>query len=230
MTLHFAELYFAAAGKREFNVSINGTQVLTNFDIVATAGGIDFALQGSFSTTASTTGQIVIQFSNGAVNQPSVNGIEVQPATVPTLVAINAGDAATGSWLADQDVSGGSASGTKSAIATSLVTNPPPQAVLQTAREGVFTYTIPGFTPGSTHTVNLYFAELYFTAAGKRQFNIILDGTQVLTNFDIVATADAANTAVERSFSTAANSSGQIVIQFSDGVVNQSAVNGPTIQ
>ena len=48
--LHFAEIYWTAAGQRRFNVAINGTQVLTNFDIFATAGA-NKALVRDFSAT-----------------------------------------------------------------------------------------------------------------------------------------------------------------------------------
>jgi len=41
VTLDFAETYVTAAGQRIFSVSINGTQVLTNFDICAAAGGMN---------------------------------------------------------------------------------------------------------------------------------------------------------------------------------------------
>jgi len=37
--LGFTESYVTSPGQRIFNVSINGTQVLTNFDIYAAAGG-----------------------------------------------------------------------------------------------------------------------------------------------------------------------------------------------
>jgi len=37
-TTKFAEIYWTKTGQRIFNVSINGAQVLTNFDIVAAAG------------------------------------------------------------------------------------------------------------------------------------------------------------------------------------------------
>jgi hypothetical protein len=38
LTLKFAEIQYASAGARVFNVTINGAAVLTNFDIVAQAG------------------------------------------------------------------------------------------------------------------------------------------------------------------------------------------------
>ena len=75
--LHFAETYFTAAGKRQFNVAINGTTVLTNFDIYATAGA-NKALVEQFTATANSSGQIVIAFTNGAVDQPKSSGIEIR--------------------------------------------------------------------------------------------------------------------------------------------------------
>src|SRR6185437_1357406 len=116
------------------------------------------------------------------------------------------------------------------AIDTSLLTGTvPPQAVLQSNRYGTFTYTVPGFTANSSHTVTLYFAEEYWTASGKRVFNIAINGTTVLTNFDIFATAGAEYKAVQKSFTATANSSGQIVIT-STNVTDNAQVNGISIQ
>ncbi len=50
----------SAAGMREFNVLINGTQVLTNFDVFATAGGKDIAIVKSYTATASSSGTITV--------------------------------------------------------------------------------------------------------------------------------------------------------------------------
>ncbi len=63
--------------------------------------------------------------------------------------------------------------------------NAAPMGVYQHGRAGVFTYTIPGLTSGSTYTVLLHFAETYFSAAGNREFNVAINGTTVLTNLDI---------------------------------------------
>lgn len=77
MRLHFAELSWTAAGQRVFNVAINGTQVLSSFDIFATAGVQNQALTEQFNTTANSSGQIVIAFTNGGADNPEINGIEV---------------------------------------------------------------------------------------------------------------------------------------------------------
>jgi hypothetical protein len=224
VNLHFAEIYWTAAGKREFNVLINGTQVLTNFDVFATAGGENIAIKESFNATANSSGAITIQFTTGAADLPKVSGIEVLSGS--PLLEVNSGGTATGTWLADEDFSGGTASSTTAAINTSLVTNPAPQAVYQTERFGAFTYTIPNLTPGASYTVMLHFAEIYWTAAGKREFNVLINGTQVLTNFDIFAAAGGEDIAIVKSFSATANSAGAISIQFTTGAADLPKVSG----
>ena len=73
--LYFAETYWSAAGKRIFNVSINGTQVLTNFDIVAAAGAAKKGIVKSFTVT--TSGPVVVSFGRTAADNPAVSGLEV---------------------------------------------------------------------------------------------------------------------------------------------------------
>jgi endoglucanase Acf2 len=146
-------------------------------------------------------------------------------------ISINAGGGAAGSFVADTGFSGGSPISTSAAIDVGLIPPPvPPQAVYQTGRSGVSTYTIGGFTPGSGHQVQLHFAEIVFTAARQRAFNIIINGTTVLSNFDIVANAGVPNKAIEENFSATANSSGQIVIQFTTGSAGTPLVNGLVVQ
>src|SRR6202021_349646 len=90
--LDFAEEYWTAAGSRTFNVLINGTQVLTNFDIFATAGGEYIAVIEPFTATASSTGTVTIQFVTVKDNA-QVNGIEVFPSggTANTVTVTNPG-------------------------------------------------------------------------------------------------------------------------------------------
>jgi len=326
--LHFAETFFSSAGSRTFNVSINGTQVLTNFDIFAAAGAKNKAVIEQFTETANSSGQYVIQFTS-VVNNSLVSGIEVTSGaacTAPTApsglsataisssqinlawtastsscavtynvfrsttsgftpssanqissgvtgtsfsdiglapsttyfylveatnsggtsgpsnqasahtqpvatstVQINSGGPAVSPFVADVDFSGGGTIDHANTIDLSGVTNPAPMAVYQTARVGNFTYTIPGFAAGSSHTVRLHFAETFFSSAGSRTFNASINGTQVLTGLDIFAAAGAKNKAVIEQFTANANASGQYVIQFTS-VVNQSLVSGIEVQ
>ena len=82
MRLHFAETFFSTTGSRVFNVSINGTQVLTNFDIVAAAGAKNKAIIEQFNgKAANSSGQYVITFTS-VVNNSLVSGIEITPGAI----------------------------------------------------------------------------------------------------------------------------------------------------
>jgi len=326
--LHFAETFFNTAGSRTFNVSINGTQVLTNFDIYAAAGAQNKAVIEQFTENANSNGQYVIQFTS-VVNNALVSGIEITsgasctapsapsglsaaavsssqinlswtastsscavtynvyrsttsgftpsssnqvasgvgtttfsdtgltPSTtyfylvegvnsagtsgasnqasattqagITNPVQINAGGPAVSPFVADEDFAGGATISHANTIDLSGVTNPAPMAVYQTGRDANFTYTIPGFVAGSSHTVRLHFAETYWSSTGSRLFNLSINSTQVLTNFDIFAAAGAKNKAVIEQFTEPANSSGQYVIQFTT-VKDNSLVSGIEIQ
>jgi beta-glucosidase len=325
--LHFAETYWTAAGQRIFNVSINGTQLLTNFDIFAAAGGQNIANIQQFTAPANATGQYVIQFTT-VINNSLVNGIEIlsssscaaptapgaltttatsttqismswtassapcsgitytifrstaagftpssnnqvtsgltataysdtglTPSTTyyylveavgsglssaassqasattqsvvvsPQVVAINAGGTGADSFLPDQDYVGGTTISHANTINTTKVTNPAPPAVYQTGRIGNFTYTIGGFKTATNYVVRLHFCETYWTSAGSRAFNVSINGSQVLTNFDIFAAAGGQNIANIQQFTEPVNSNGQLVIQFTT-LVNNSLING----
>lgn len=147
-----------------------------------------------------------------------------------TTTSISAGGSASGTFLADTYYSGGSTYSTSAAIDTSLVPAPvPPQSVFQHERYGNFTYTIPGLSAGSPYAVTLYFVESYWTAAGQRLFNVAINGSSVLSAFDIFAAAGARNKAIARTFNTTANSSGQVVIAFTNGAANNAKVDGITV-
>ena len=84
VTLKFAEIYWSSAGQRVFHVSINGTQALTNFDIVALAGAPFTALERTFPVTV-TNGAINIQFISGVADNPKVSAIEILSQSGVTL-------------------------------------------------------------------------------------------------------------------------------------------------
>lgn len=137
---------------------------------------------------------------------------------------INAGGPAVAPFLSDVDFAGGSILSRNNVIDLSGVTNAAPMAVYQDARQGNFTYTLAGFVPGSSHTVRLHFAETYFSTVGSRTFNISINGTQVMTNFDIFAAAGAKNKAVIQELTGNADSNGTLVVTFTS-VVNSSLLS-----
>jgi arabinoxylan arabinofuranohydrolase len=161
----------------------------------------------------------------------NVNWWRFSTTAAATTVSINAGGAATGSFLADTGSSGGSTFSTTTAIDTSQLSGTvPPQGVFQTERYGEFTYTISNRVPGSRQSVTLYFSETFWSAAGQRTFNVAINGATVLTAFDIFAAAGGANRAVARTFTATANANGQVVIQFTRaGGADNPKVSGITV-
>jgi hypothetical protein len=144
----------------------------------------------------------------------------------PTIgsARINAGGSGVASFTPDVDFVGGSILSHKNVIDLSGVTNAAPMAVYQDARQGNFTYTFAGFVPGSSHTVRLHFAETFFSTVGSRTFNISINGTQVMTNFDIFAAAGAKNKVVIQELTANADSNGTFVVTFTS-VVNNSLLS-----
>ena len=141
-------------------------------------------------------------------------------------IRINAGgssspyaSATTGAqWLTDRNFTGGDLLYTSDAIA-----NTSDRYLYATARYGLygnFEYKIPA--PNGSYQLNLKFAEIYYWYKGNRIFNVIVNGQQVLTNFDIVAEAGA-RAALDKSFPVTVTN-GFVNIQFK-GVVHYGIVS-----
>ncbi len=204
----------------------------TKYDGEATTA-IATVTSPSFTDTTVTNGTLYF-YQVAATNSVGISGDTNQISMTPMAaggtsgaVSINCGGGAASPFVADTDFGGGVTSSTTHAINTSnwLTTPIPPQSVLQSNRHNQMTYRMGGFTPGSTRTVKMYFVEHFFTAPGKRVFDVIINGTYVLTNFDIFAYTGGQWIARAQTFTTTANSSGQVVIQFAAGVDNP-MVNG----
>ena len=233
--LHFAESYWTAAGKRVFNMSINGVSELADFDIFATAGGANIGIVKSFTVNADSYGQIVLDFTSGTADQPKVNAVELlsnggavtlpppvgPPVTGTPVYQISAGGPAYPPFAAEQFYTAGSTSASTNPVNTYLVVSPAPEMVYQTERNGNFSFVFPSLIPAHTYLVRLHFAETYFTAVGQRVFNVSINGSTVLTNFDILKAAGAANTAVVEQFTTTADANGNITVNYFGATVNQ---------
>ena len=144
----------------------------------------------------------------------STNSLEQAASLGAYALAVNSGGNAAGQFIADANVAGGTIGATvANAIDTSGLVAPAPLVVYQSERFGNFTYTFTGLVSGVTYKVRLHSAETFWTAVGQRRFNVIINGAQVLTNFDIIAAAGAANKAVIQEFNAIAGS-GQMVVQY----------------
>jgi hypothetical protein len=150
----------------------------------------------------------------------------------PQGVSIDAGGPAVAPFIADTDFTGGATIDHANTINLNGQTNPAPTAVYQTSRVTAtagagttFSYTIGGFTANSSHTVRLHFCETFHTTANSRVFNVSINGTEVLSNFDIFAMAGGQNRALIEQFPATADSAGNITIVFTT-VTDKALISG----
>jgi poly(3-hydroxybutyrate) depolymerase len=171
----------------------------------------------------------IAQFYVGLVSELSCSA-GVTPAPSGSVSIACGSTAAVGSFQADQYYSGGSTYNNTNTVDVSVIgSNPPPAALFNNERYGAMSYTIPGFTAGGTYAVTLYFAETLLASSGSRLFNVFINGSAVLTNFDILSNAGGQNKAVAMAFTTAADGNGQVIIQFS-AVTENPKINGIDIR
>lgn len=114
-------------------------------------------------------------------------------------------------------------------IVTTNVYNPAPPVVYQSARQvksgsTSFYYEFLAVT-GKNYRVRLHFAETEYSDAGQRKFKVTINGNIKLDNFDIYATAGAANQALVKEFIIPADEYSQVKIVFSN-IVGKARVNG----
>jgi len=189
--------------------------------------GLAVLVAGLSACSGSTGTASVSAGASAPLSSAPVSTAATAGAAAPGTVSINAGGQVAGSFWADQFFTGGTTFANTETVDTSQITsNPPPASVFGTERYGAMTYTIPDRS--GAQTVTLYFAETYMTRAGQRVFSVTINGTAVLTDFDIYVSAGGGNRAIARTFATTANSSGQVVIKFVVGTENPK-VNGITV-
>ena len=116
----------------------------------------------------------------GTVNEANWQGMAA--ATLAVGLRINAGGSGVGEWLADEGWVGTN-TGVGSTPETILLAGDVPQAVYQTRRWGrTLAYDLD--VPDGTYDVRLHFAEWSYAAAGRRVFDVAIEGVPVLADFD----------------------------------------------
>ena len=140
-------------------------------------------------------------------------------------VNINCGGAALTTsdgtqWSGDEYYNGGELLYTGYAIAN---TSPQDYYLYRSGRSGLygdFSYSIP--VPNGSYTVALRFAEIVYSSPGQRVFNVTINNTTVLSNFDILTQAPMYTPLIEQFPATVTNGSIQIAIT---GVVNRGMIS-----
>lgn len=113
----------------------------------------------------------------------------------------NYGDSLGNLWLADTYFTGGNAFDIEANVGAYTVSGTVEQTLYKWERSldsGSFSYNIP-IVPG-IYTINLLFSENYHSAANQRSGTVALNGTNLLTNFDIFVQAGGKNKALIRTF------------------------------
>jgi hypothetical protein len=121
----------------------------------------------------------------GATNTPQTVQVSLNVTPIGLVFAANAGGGQYAGpsgivYQADNDYTGGVTTSTTSAITGTI-----DETAYQDVRYGNFAYNVP--LANGNYAVTLKFAEIYWTAGGKRIFNISMQGNQVINNLDIYA-------------------------------------------
>lgn len=120
-----------------------------------------------------------------------------------TELRVNCGGTSISNWSADVGFAGGIA--ITGAVPVANETQAPDD-VFRTARKGTpdLAYAFP-LVPDGVYKVRFRLAELSYNAAGRRVFNIWLEGVQVATNLDVFALAGGKNKAYSKTFTIDVN-------------------------
>ncbi|MFI7304371.1 malectin domain-containing carbohydrate-binding protein [Micromonospora aurantiaca] len=220
-------------GARKFDVSIDGVLKLNDFDPVVAAGGTDRGTMQSISVVSD--GVVDIDFGR-VLQNPLLHGIEIVK-TAPTpdasdvLYRVNAGGdqlaAPSGpAWAADTAAAPSTyhnagnqvTSYTTNATLDGTVPSGTPVELFNAERwdespapDMQWDFPVPAGTPVQ---VRLYLANRWSgtATAGKRKFNVSIDGVVKLSNFDPIAAIGATNRGTMRAFPV--TSDGNIDIDF----------------
>ncbi len=218
----------SASGGGRLKITVDGQEQTVSIPSTGGWGTYQRIKVGSVSLGSGSNKILRLDILTGGYNIDYIDivGSATTPPPTTTSYSINAGGGAAGTFASDAYVSGGNTYSGTSTIDASGVANAAPAAVYQSERWGPSTYTFPSLDAAKSYTVRLHFAEIYFNAAGKRKFNVDINGTRQLTDFDVFAAAGAANKALVKEFTITPNSGNNIVIAFTNGALDNAKISG----
>jgi len=240
LRLKFAEPKYEYFFERPFNLTVNGKQVLSNFDICQAARGPKCAYDRLVRyIIPNGDGNIVLHFTGGwEPSQKSaealIQAIEITPESKPA-VRINAGsDKDFVDWngfvySADTSFEGGTTIGSVKWVEQASPTLYD-QGIYQTARTGKsFTYKIK--LPDALYSVHLKFAELWLTETGKRPMDIEINGRLVRKSWDPATQAEKVGMSADiRIEDIIPDKTGLITIKISSTGSNDAILQGIEIE
>jgi malectin (di-glucose binding ER protein) len=229
LSLYFAETDFGRGnpraggeGSRVFDISVNGSVMLSGFDPLAEAGGPNRLHTRVLKDVGpAADGKLHLGFGpTGA--QAVLNAIEIlhsSPGRIHPVRIVTQGSPVVDSdgriWAADEYFSGGT-----TVFRRNAVINRPEKAIYEGERYGNFSYRIP-VAPGR-YRLTLHFAETWFgtpdsgrPAFGERCFNVFANGMALLRDFDIAREAGGANRSITKVFENLEpNAQGVLWLEF----------------
>ena len=206
LRLYFAETFYGEGNRegggessRIFDVTANGSPILSEFDPLSDAGGSNTADIRVFSgVSPAADGKLHLEFQSHwqLKSIASVNAIQIVRTGRRSMMPIRwvAADSAIEDregnlWLPDQSVEGG-----RRREFTDVVTNTNDSELNQSERYGNFSYVIP-VSANNTYTLTLHLSEHWWgipdfggppdTAIGRRVFDVYCNGVYLLQDYDI---------------------------------------------
>lgn len=213
VSLHFAEIAFESNGQRVFDVLVEGTTVLNDYDIHAAASGANTAVVENILNVDVNDGVLDIEFV-AVTERAKISGIEVFGATSDVSIpfAVNAG----GPDYTGTDFNWAEDDGTYFLEGTPFtqevtVTGTTDEDLFKSERfANTLRFHVPGMEPG-IYAIELYFAETFHTASDQRVFDVAIEGTTVLDDYDIFDAAGGGDIAIVETFDD---------VSVTDGILN----------
>ncbi len=242
--LHFAETYegIMGVGERVFSVSINGKEVLKDFDPYKDAGEFNTPAVKKFKDIEPKDGKIVIGFTPNMEN-PQINGIEIISGDVPDVakasggakvaIRVNCGTAEDAEAYTDQDgkvwqpdrlltdtLDWGAVDGDVIQRSTLEIKDTKSPVIYQSETYSMSAYKFK--VQAGKYTVKLHFAETYegISGEGQRVFDVSINDKKVIEKLDPFKEAGAFAKPVVKEFKGIEPVNGVITIGFTSNIEN----------
>jgi hypothetical protein len=227
LQLHFAETTYSPASSlgggensRVFDIQLNGSPLLKQFDIVSDAGANTADVRVFRDISPNKDGYLHLDFA-GSLGLPIINAIEIVPGLPHRLrpirmVAQNSffADAAGNLWMPDTYYSSGQLASDKVTIGG---TSEP--GLYAGERYGNFNYALP--VDKGSYRLTLYFSEKYWGSevskrggVGSRVFDIFCNGIILTRSLDIVEVVGSARALVKTYHGLRPNAQGKLIVSF----------------
>jgi len=227
LRLHFAETTYSPAStlgggenSRVFDVQLNGSSLLKQFDIVSDAGANTADVRVFRDISPDKDGYLHLDFA-GSLGLPIINAIEVLPGLAHRLrpirmVAQNSFfvDKLGNFWMPDTYFSSG-----QLAADNVVIGGTPEPGLYAGERYGNFNYALP--VDKGTYKLTLYLSEKYWgldtsktNGVGSRVFDVFCNGTALTRNLDIAEAVGSAHALIKTYHGLRPNAQGKLIVSF----------------